>query len=301
MGAAAYQHIIARQHTLPQRASGNSGGRGCSARRWITLTVSEGALVYSYTAHPCSGIGLSWSSAEFDATLTGDVAAVLFDDMGRGIIEDMLLGLADTDFAKEGIERVFADTDDVEDWRVGEAIAETYLTQYRFCYFPWPDGRDVRKRGSSLPGADLVGFGIDGDGDCFAFGEVKTSSELSYPPSIMYGRTGLKKQMEDLRDCETIRDDLLKYLGFRMYQSSWRARFIAATQRYLQDSSDIHLFGVLIRDVQPNDRDLSARVDSLAQGCPAATRIELLALYLPEHSLNGIGTAAVAKRKVPDA
>jgi hypothetical protein len=73
-----------------------------------------------------------------------------------------------------------------EEWRVGEALAEAYLVAHRTCKFPWPDGRDARKAGSSLPGADLVGFQQHGGTDRFAFGEVKTSGEIRYPPGAMY-------------------------------------------------------------------------------------------------------------------
>ena len=147
------------------------------------MTVGTGEVVYSMGAPPCSGVGLRWSDDELNTAMDGQVAAVLLDDEGKAIIEDILAGLAETDFSQDGLRRVLEDPDEIEDWRVGEAIAETYLTDHRSCSFPWPDGRDERKRGSSLPGADLVGFGIDDDddGDCFAFGEVKTSSERSCP------------------------------------------------------------------------------------------------------------------------
>ena len=188
------------------------------------------------------------------------------------------------------------DPNRVEDWRVGEAIAEAYLTDHRSCRFPWPDGRDERKGGSSLPGADLVGFGIDRDGDCFAFGEVKTSREGRYPPGTMHGRTGLKRQLEDLRDSDAIRDDRVRYLAHRAGSASWRARFQRAVVRYLGNSSDVQLYGVLVRDVEPHKDDLRLRVDELRAGCPEGTCIELLALYLPQESLDGIGEEIVSRR-----
>lgn len=179
---------------------------------------------------------------------------------------------------------------------MGEAIAEAYLTDHRSCSFPWPDGRDERKGGSSLPGADLAGFGIDWNGDCFAFGEVKTSREERYPPGTMHGRTGLKKQLEDLRDSDAIRDDLVKYLGHRAGSAPWRARFQQATKRYLGNPSDVQLYGVLVRDVEPHQDDLRARVDDLGAECPEGTSIELFALYLPRGSLEGIGEEMASRR-----
>lgn len=228
--------------------------------------------------------------------MDGQVAAVLFDDEGKANIENIFAGLSESDFPPDGLRRVLEDPDEVEDWRVGEAIAEVYLTDHRSCSFPWPAGRDERKSGSSLPGADLVGFGIDDDGDCLAFGEVKTSSEHRYPPGAMYGRTGLKQQLEDLRDSEAIRDDLVKYLAHRARSAPWRARFERAASRYLRNTSDVQLYGCLVRDVEPDQDDLRVRVGALGAACPEGTRIELLALYLPQERLDGIGKQIIARR-----
>lgn len=261
------------------------------------MSVAIGKTVYSCGSAPCTGEGLAWTDEELDAAMSGPVTAVLFDDEGMSNIGAILSNLADTEFAQEGLKRALSAPENIEDWRVGEAIAEVYLTDHRSCLFPWQDGRDERKAGSSLPGADLVGFTTDRDGDCLAFGEVKTSSEATHPPGSMYGRTGLKKQMEDLRDSEAIRDGLLRYLGYRVQAASWRPKFEAASRRYLKNKSDIQLYGVLIRDVRPDVADLRVRVQTLATDCPVETSIELVALYLPEGRINGIGESAVAMRK----
>ncbi len=260
------------------------------------MTVALGEPVYAEGNSPCTGLGLKWSATELDAALKGPVVAVVFDYMGKADIEEILYGIIDTEFEQDGLRGVLADPERIEDWRVGEAIAETWLTDHRDCHFPWPDGRDERKRGSSLPGADLVGLHADAQGDCLAFGEVKTSSAATYPPGAMYGRTGLKRQLEDLRDSAVIRDDLFKYLGHRARGASWLERFRRAGKRYLANKSDVRIFGFLIRDVPPHRDDVRARVESLSENCPAGTRIELLALYLPTSRLDGIGNAVVASR-----
>ena len=260
------------------------------------MTIAAGESVFGIGSVPCSGTGLRWSEKELVAAIDGPVAFVLFDDEGRANVEEILAGLAETNFAQEGLRRVLKDPDHVEDWRVGEAIAESYLTEHRSCRFPWPDGRDERKRRSSLPGADLVGLGTDADGDCLAFGEVKTSNERRYPPATMYGRTGLKQQLEDLRDKPSIRDQLVRYLGHRAKGAAWQEHFRNAGRRYLRNNADVQLFGFLVRDVEPNRDDLRVRVGELATRCPKGTRIELLALYLPGDSIDGIGGRIVARR-----
>ena len=253
------------------------------------MSVTAGTVVYEIIATPCSGIGLTWSNADLNTALSERVAGLVFDDEGETDLEGVLIGLADTEFAQEGLNQILSDPEEIKDWRVGEAIAEAYLVDHRSCQFPWPLVRDERKSGSSLPGADLVGFRSDESGDAFAFGEVKTSSEANYPPKVMYGETGLKKQLENLRDQKRIRDDLFKYLGHRANGAPWRARFIDASRRYLKNSSDVHLYGVLIRDVVPNHDDINLCVNQVGAGCPEGTRIELLAIYLPSGRINGIG------------
>ena len=260
------------------------------------MTVDVGEAIYNIGAAPCSGVGLRWSTDALNAAIDGPVASTLFDDKGKADINEILASLAETNFAQEGLRTVLEDPIVVEDWRVGEAIAETYLTDHRYCNFPWPDVRDERKSGSSLPGADLVGFGTDDDGDCLAFGEVKTSSHQSYPPGAVYGPTGLKRQLEDLRDNTAIRDKLFRYLAHRAVEAPWRIRFEHAGKRYLQNRSDVKLYGFLVRDVEPHLDDIRVRVTKLAEDCPEGTRIELLALYLPTDSIAGIGTAIVARR-----
>lgn len=261
------------------------------------MTVAQGTSCYTLGSTPCSGAGLTWTAAELDAAISGSVADVVYDDAGKADVAALLSSLADTQFHKDGVARILADPDDVEDWRVGEAIAESYVVHHRDALFPWPVGRDERKRGSSLPGADLVGFRGAANDARFAFGEVKTSGENKYPPGTMHGRTGLKQQLEDLRDNQTIRDDLVKYLGHRARQADWSDRYKVAAARYLTNSSDIYVFGILIRDVAPHKDDLRVRVQKLGTGCPSGTVVELFAIYLPGGSIHQLPAKVLAARK----
>lgn len=238
-----------------------------------------------------------WTREELNKALDERVAMLLFDDEGKSGIEELIIpGEEETGFSTDALKRILSAPEVVEDWRVGEAIAEAYLADHRDCVFPWRGSRDERKSRSSLPGADLVGFGVDIAGYCFAFGETKTSSENTYPPRVMYGKTGLTKQVEDLRDKESIRDDLFRYLGFRSNGAPWRPYFEAAGKRYLRDSSDVMLFGVLVRDVSPNGSDLQTCVHTLAKDCPEGTRVEIFAIYLPDGYIDRLGTTALTKR-----
>lgn len=256
--------------------------------------IPVGTENYSLGSPPSIGTGLVWSDEELDGAINGPVSALIFDDQGKTDIRELLAGVAETSFEQEQLAQALADPDDVEDWRVGEAIAEAYLTEHRECLFPWPDGRDERKSGSSLPGADLAGVQQDEHGDRFVFGEVKTSGEAKYPPGAVYGRTGLKQQLDDLRDNVGIRNDLFKYLGHRAKNATWQDRFKSASKRYLNNTSDIQLFGVLVRDVEPSVDDVRVRVEKLGDNCPAGTQIELLALYLPAGAIGNLTAQTLA-------
>ncbi len=260
------------------------------------MTIVAGSIQYQLGAVPVSGCGFSYSADELDAALSGPVAEVVFDDSGKADIDVLLTGLAETDFEKGEVERILSDTKPPEDWRVGEALAESYLVHQRGCVFPCPDGRDERKSGSSLPGADLVGFQSNGSDDFFVFGEVKTSTENKHPPGAMYGRTGLKKQIEDIKDDVKIKDDLFRYLCHRAQTSDWEDTFRRAAKNYIQSKTNVRIFGFLVRDVEPNQDDLRVRVSKLTKSQHADMVIELLALYLPPNSIGSLSNTVVSNR-----
>lgn len=258
------------------------------------MSLPSGKEVYAHGQSPCRGTGVVWTREELDEAIKGPVASVLFDDEGKTSIRETL---GETGFETAGIEDVLRDPDEVASWRIGEAIADTYLTHHRSCMFPWPSDRDKRKSGSSLPGADLVGLGIDGNGDCLAFGEVKTSSEKKHPPKVVYDEAdGLNRQMTNLRDMGSIREDLFKYLGIRAKHAEWKPRFQAAGKRFLENNSDVQIYGVLVRDVKPNVKDIQKGVDELADDCPGKTRIEFLAVYIPCGEIANLGDKMVSQR-----
>lgn len=265
------------------------------------MTLAIGTIEYNLGTPPVTGQGLSWSTDELEAALAGPVGEVVFDVTGKADLAGLLSGLSDTEFDQTAVCAILEETTPPENWRVGEAVAESYLAHHCGCHFPWPDGRDERKAGSSLPGADLVGFQNEGDTERFAFGEVKTSSENSYPPGAMHGQTGLKQQLEDLRDKKSLRDGLVKYLGHRASFAPWKDRYQRAAVRYLRDSGDVRIFGVMIRDVAPNQDDLRVRVNKLATNCPANMLLKLIAVYFPDGSISTLSEKVSALRKGGDA
>lgn len=268
------------------------------------MPVAVGTEVYNADCAPVAARGLTYTDAERDAALAGPVRALIEDAEGNDRIRSLVDSLAPTDFQKQQLERILAARSDDEDWRVGEAFAETYLTTHKRCLFPWPDKWDERKRRSSLPGADLAGLQRTDHAQLpyrFAFGEVKTSHDADHPPSSMHGRHGLKQQLEDLRNVRALRHTLFLYLAHRAVNAPWKAEWESAASRFLSDDADVVVFGVLVRDVDPHEDDLRVRATSLAAGRPARMALELIAVYMPAGSIAGFSRACASDEEGDDA
>jgi len=174
----------------------------------------------------------------------------------------------------------------VQNFRVGEAYAEVILEQEFSCRFYWNELRDARNPKGNKTGADLVGF-IEVDGQVlFLFGEVKTSSETANrPPQVMTGGDGIESQLRDLYAHRAKRQVLISYLKNKMRLfpdgHQFALDFGAGFRAYYSSPLDYHLIGVLIRDVDPDERDLSLSYSRLKTQILDPVRLKLLALYLP--------------------
>ncbi len=273
--------------------TGAGSGPGSGTR------VAAGVIAYTLGKEPCTGTGITWASSELDEALTGSVRSILLDDSGSALIEEALMSLGATDFVAERVsERV---KKGFKNWRVGEVIAEAYLKDWRGCNFPWPMSRDERRFGASLPGADLVGFAMEGGRYRLVFAEVKTSSDTRYPPGVVHGRSGLRQQIENLRNDVNLRDGLVQYMLLRSRNTDWACLFIQAVERYLSAKSDVRLYGVLVRDLPPDERDLRGIVLELASDCPEGMDIAFLGIYLPGGRINDLGKDVLARMKGGDA
>lgn len=267
------------------------------------MSLASGAVEYTLGTLPVTGCGVSWTAEELDVALAGPVASLVFDNDGTADIAVLLESLPGTDFASDEITKILNNDTPPKDWEVGEAIAEAYLTHHRDSFFPWPDGRDIRKPKSSLPGADLVGFHKNNEETRFAFGEVKTSKEKKTPPQIVrYGDHSMNRQLTDLRDNKPLRDRAVVYLGLRAIMSDWQGIYRNAAKHYIKTKgSGVTIFGVLVRDVPPNSDDLAASRQMLSENCPEKTLVELLAIYLPAGSIDTFRDKVVATSKRGDA
>ena len=265
---------------------------------YVTLCV--GTEIYIADVKPVIARGAYYKDAELDTALVGPISHILWDDAGTADLATILANVVTTDFSVESVKRILASHTEPENWRVGEGLAEAFLVEHRTCEFPWPSSRDLKNPSASPAGTDLVGFQNTSaavNAHRFVFGEVKTSEQEAWPPSVMDGRHGLKKQLEDLRDSTNVKDSLVKYLGHHANGTDWLSRYRSATTRYLANPMDVSLYGILIRDVEPKREDLAFRAGVLANGCPAETSIELRAMYLPKKSICSLAQRVMNMRQ----
>ncbi|MGD9568088.1 MAG: hypothetical protein AB7V48_07140 [Sedimentibacter sp.] len=268
------------------------------------MSVAFGIIEYKIDDLDAIACGVSHDDNEMIKALTSNVYDKIYDITGNNeLIDTILLGVADTGFKKDKLLSIFGCKDYVIDWEVGEAYAQAYLEDNYSSLLPWNLRRDIKKPGSSLPGADIVGLHENGDSTYFLFGEIKTSSDKDYPPNLMYGPTGLKKQLEDLCLEQDLILALIRYLGFRLKNTEYWSMYQKAFKEYYANNNNIHIMGVLIRDVKPNSKDLEARVKALNPYCIDGRQINLVAIYLPEKAISrfvSIIESEHERRELPD-
>lgn len=252
-----------------------------------------GAIAYESTVNDIPIVGHSLT-AEDTADLENPVQALLNDSRGMTEARAALDDLARTDFGQHVLEEILAPTSAHPEWRVGEALGENHLTVDHACEFPWPECRSTRNPGSSGGGVDLIGF-HDSRRIRFAFGEVKTSHQQRWPPSIVTSRThGLQTQLHGLSVGDDRRKWAIKYLVLNSMGRSWHTTLRAAIESYLDDPDDVVVFGVLIHIAEPRSADLTWQPKALSELRPASTEIRLIAIYLDTESLQRLAGGAIS-------
>ncbi len=236
----------------------------------------------SHDATSWNGVQLV-DGSEFDAFMEGEVASRLYDKAGKADFTSYLNSLASTGFAQDSLQAILeAEHPEERDWAVGEALAEAWLSREHGVVWPWNMERDKRTPQASLPGADLVGFVTQGGETRLALGEVKCSSDRNTPPNVMTGRNGMTRQLENLATDIGLLYTLIRWLQPRCRGNSAEQHFNAAISLLFQSGNKaMTLFGVLVRDTQPDERDLRSRGQHLGAIVKMPAGCHLLALYLP--------------------
>jgi len=244
--------------------------------------------------------GISVTEDECIQHLQGSVKDNLLDREEREDTLEKLRALqAETGF--NASEQLLIDIQSLEDdsvneriFRVGEAYAEIILEEHFSCRFHWNELRDARNPKGNKPGADLVGF-IEIEGEVlFLFGEVKTSSENRRPPQVMTNPDGLENQLGDLYNNPSKRLILISYLKSKARLFPERHQFIhdleGSIRTYYSNPNRYQLIGVLVRDVDSNERDLLPSYNRLKTYILEPIGLQLLALYVPINSSDWLET-----------
>lgn len=241
-------------------------------------------IIYENSINTTSWQGLRLADGEeFEKFVANEVKPRLHDEAGKTDFTTHLNSLASTGFAHDSLQVILeAERLEERDWAVGEALAEAWLSREHGMVWPWNMERDKRTPLASLPGADLVGFITQGSETRLVLGEVKCSSDRSAPPNVMTGRHGMAHQLENLVTDIGILHTLIRWLQPRCRGNDNEPHFNAAVSFLLQSGNKaISLFGVLVRDTQPDEKDLRKRGTYLGGIVSGPASCHLLALYLP--------------------
>ncbi|WP_118987677.1 hypothetical protein [Photorhabdus sp. CRCIA-P01] len=246
------------------------------------MPITVFTLEYDVSSESIVAQGISYSDAQLDLILSGPVKDILQDCSGRDEIAELLTGLVTTEFEQNELTQVLVDEIEFEDWMIGEALAEAFVSECGQCEYPWPTSRDLKNSNASPAGCDLTGFQRVDDQELpyrFSFGEVKTSYDAKSPPSVM---TSLGNQLFGLRDNKSVKGDLVRYLARHAVGRSWQFKYRSAATRYLRSGgADIAVFGVLVRDTSPQQADIRGKAIALADNCPEETDIKIYAIHIP--------------------
>lgn len=213
------------------------------------VAIPKGKIEYNINSERIVAFGISHSKEEMELSLCTDVYDKLYDVKGN---MDLVNSLQDTGFDRMLIMEKIFPQNRKESWEVGEAYAQSYAESNLSAVIPWGITRDIKKPGSSLPGADIVGLFKHESGTYFLFGEIKTSSDQNCPPKVMYGEHGLKQQLEDLCQKKELTSQLVKYLAHRLKGDTLWPQYKEAFQNYMGSEEAVHILGVLVRDTLPS-------------------------------------------------
>lgn len=209
-----------------------------------------------------------------------------FDVPGTNELADEFEDLVKTGFEKQVLIDVFNLEETVTYWKIGESLAECYLEDHKNIRFHYNYLRDAKNPEAYRTGADLVGFVDIGNETVFIFGEVKTSNDKSSPPRVLYGRSGMINQLEKIKGDPTIKDHLVRWLGFKVKDLSdnhpFRTDYRRALTIYIKSKKNrVKLIGILVRDTIPTERDLKSRCKNLGKDLQEGMKVEMIALYVP--------------------
>lgn len=258
---------------------------------YVLDAIRHANIVHDISNEIVVGKIIQFDANQLNDLLKGPVKDIILDTKGKSEIENLLTDCHQTDFEFSLLQEILDVPQTYEGWFIGETIAEVFLNHVGNCEYPWPTSRDLKNKNASPAGCDLTGLQRVDDESFpyrFSFGEVKTSEDTNSPPSVMQS---LSDQLFGLRDEKEIKHQLFLYLAHHAVNKEWYTKFQSAASRYLKsEGQDVAIYGILVRDTQPNVLDIRAKVRSLAKNCPDNTTIELYALHIPLCQITNLPT-----------
>ena len=229
--------------------------------------------------------GLVLNDTEFRNYLKTRVNEKFYDAEGTLNLQNLFEDVAPTGFDPETLRFMFTSEEIPIDWKIGEKISECFLEDNCDSIFPYNDSRDAKDSRSNLPGTDMVGYVTIDDRTLFLFGEIKTSDHEQNPPSVVYGPDGLIKQLNEIKDEPKKRKELIMWLGHKISTLSDndtnKIAWQQASLSYYGSDEEFKIFGVLIRGVAPDEKDLEAVFNGVILNMKNEIYLELISLYLP--------------------
>src|SRR3989442_15038004 len=90
-----------------------------------------GTQVYEVHHSPVQARGFAFTQVELQTMLAHEVRAIILDEEGKQEITALLAGLVQTEFQTASLHEILNSDRPLEPWRIGEAIAESYLIGHR--------------------------------------------------------------------------------------------------------------------------------------------------------------------------
>jgi len=263
------------------------------------------------TVGNCGYMGCTLEEAFIHEHFPKEVKESITDKRGSEELVEAFDSLATTAFTREGLKEVLSSRPvEFSEWRIGEGLAELFLktnfnvrfwhnyisilrveffvkcVEFLLVFVSVQPSWDLKNRNCSPSGVDLLGFVTEGANTLFVFCEPKTSSDLSCPPKVVYGRTVLRRQITALCTHGSTRNGLIQFLGFKVSKlprdNPFRVDYEKALMTYVEsDCKRLRLFGLLVRDTTPNEKDVISLYEHHKDIIVSELSIVFVGLYIP--------------------
>ena len=165
--------------------------------------------------------------------------------------------------------------------RIAEILVECFLMDNHEILIPYNRLRDSINPMASMTGPDIIGIA----GALFVFGETKSSSEPRHPPGVVDGKSGLIEQLNSIKLDREKRSRMIKWLGHKTRRHEPDANHTAwlrAKRQYCKsEGRNFKMCGVLVRDTEPDERDIVRVHDRVSTDMYPSTLLDIMALYTP--------------------